>query len=188
MTGYPGAMHPHPALARRGAVFALLIFAVSACDRFDDTPREVASAFWSALASRDLAAAGALSDAAGADALLALRDELPLRDLGFGQILRNDSTALVETRGRSVSRDADLTFNTHLTRRDGSWRVDVRATHRELRRTALAVSFEEVQEAINESADLIVEEFEKRALEASEALREALEDLQRSLAGEPPST
>jgi hypothetical protein len=83
----------------------------------------------------------------------------------------------------------DLTFHTHLTRIDQDWRVDVDATERELRRTALAASFEDVRESINESTALLVEEFEKRALEATESLREALEEFEESLRDEAtPST
>ena len=170
------------------ATLALVLLAAFACDRFDDTPREVAAQFWSALEARDFAAAGRLSNATGEAALRKLSDELPLRNVTLTQILRNESTALVETSGRLADHSLELTFNTHLSQRTGGWWVDVHATHRELRRTALAAAFEDIQEALSQSADRLVEEFEQQALEASEALREALEELKRSLGDEPPST
>ena len=163
---------------------AALLLPVAGCERFDDAPRETARAFWADLEAGDVAGARARSDAASDAVLEELAEELPLRDLELGEILRNEQTALVET--RAVARDTELVFHTHLQRRDGRWRVNVRETRRELRRTAVAAAFEQAQEALSESADMLVEEFEKRALEASEALREAFEELERSLREEPP--
>jgi len=160
---------------------ALALLIAPGCDRFDEAPREVAAAFWAALASRDLAAALELSDAESADELRELADGLALEDVVLDEILRNESTALVGTSAALARRDMDLRFNTHLERRDGAWRVDADATERELRRTALAVSFEDIRESIGESTELMVEEFEKRALETSEALRETLEELEDSI-------
>lgn len=180
-----------PGAARRSAwaFCALALLCTGGCERFDETPREVAAAFWAALETRDLDAALALSDAGSRSELRELTEGLSLANVDLGQILRNESAALVETRADFVRRDMDLAFNTHLTRAGATWRVDVNATEHELRRTALAASFEDVRESISESTDLLVEEFEKRALQASEALREALEELEESLREEPaPAT
>ena len=46
-----------------GAGLALALLGSPGCERFDDTPREVAAAFWSAIEARDLEAAVAVSDA-----------------------------------------------------------------------------------------------------------------------------
>ena len=174
---------------RRAALLALALLAGPACERFDETPREVAAAFWAALAVRDLEAAQQLSTAESQSELRELADGLSLEDVKLDQILRNEAVALVETRAALARRDMDLEFNTHLVLIDATWRVDADATERELRRTALAVSFEEMRDSIGESTDLLVEEFEKRALEASEALREALQELEESLREEmAPST
>ncbi len=173
----------------RLATLALALLTPVACERFDDTPRLVASDFWNALGERDLDVALALSDAASEVELRELSDGLVLEDVTLDQILRNESSALVETRGELARRDIDLTFHTHLTRIERDWRVDVDATERELRRSALAASFEDVRESISESTGLLVEEFEKRALEATESLREALEEIEESLRdGATPST
>ncbi|MGI9590786.1 MAG: hypothetical protein ACR2P8_05420 [Myxococcota bacterium] len=183
-------MHELRSVARcRAALLALALLAAPACERFDQRPREAAAAFWAALESRDLEAAQRLSTAESASELRELADGLALEDVKLDQILRNESAALVETRAALAQRDMDLEFNTHLVLVDATWRVDADATERALRRTALAVSFEEMRESIGESTDLLVEEFEERALEASEALREALEELEESLREETaPST
>lgn len=165
---------------------SLLLLTTLACERFDETPREIAAAFWAALGARDLEAARALSDASSPADLQELADTLALEDVMLDQILRNDASALVETRAVLLRTEMDLDFKTHLKRTGDTWRVDVDATESELRRSALAATFTDVQESIRESTDLLVEEFEKRALEASEMLREALEDLEDTLREEPP--
>ena len=170
----------------RRVVLGLALAATVACERFDDTPRQVAGSFWAALDAHDLAAARGFSDAATDDELRELADGLALEGVSLDEILRNEATALVVTRASLARREMDLEFNTHLNRADGSWRVDVDATERELRRTALAESFADIRESISESTDLMLEEFEKQALEASEALREALENFEESLRAEPP--
>ena len=171
--------------AERAATGRMMLVAMllcsAACERFDEAPREVAATFWGALAAGDLAAAVAVSDAANEAQLRELAGGLALEDVTLQEILRNEANALVTTRGHLPRGALDLEFNTHLRRSGESWRVDVDATERELRRSALAVSFEDVRDSIRESTDLLVEEFEKRALEASESLREALRDLEESL-------
>jgi hypothetical protein len=169
-----------------GALVALALLSFGGCERFDETPRDVAVAFWAALDDRDLDSALALSNAGSASELRELTDGLALANVDLGQILRNESAALVETRADFVRREMDLSFNTHLSRAGETWRVDVDATESELRRTALAASFEDIRESIGESTDLLVEEFEKQALQASEVLRQALEELEESLREELP--
>jgi len=168
------------------AIVALALPTALACERFDERPREAAAGFWAALDVRDMEGARRLSTARSESAFRELANGLALEDVTVAEILRNESKALVDTRAQLARRDMELHFNTHLIFVDGAWLVDVDDTERELRRTALAVSFEDVRESIGESAELMVEEFEKRALEASEALREALEGLEESLRDEAP--
>lgn len=169
-----------------GATLALAVCTLVACDRFDTAPREVASSFWSAVAAGDFAKAATLSTDDEA-AVQTLAREVPLRDVKLGEILHNESTALVETRAVYGDRNVELTFNTHLTRSEGTWRVDAKECRREVRRAALAASFEGMQDAVSESADMLVDEFEERALEASEALRDALDELKDALRGDEGS-
>lgn len=158
---------------------------LAACRRFDDAPREVAQQFWEALLEGDLEAAGARATAPDERALRELADEFEIEEIGFGQILRNESTALVETSIVIEAQGRTLVFHTHLSRLAGGWKVDARRSRRELTRAALTASVERMQESLSGSAETLIEEFERRALDASEALREAFEEFERALRGEP---
>jgi hypothetical protein len=168
----------------RALLLVVLICLAAACERFDDAPRDVAGRFWSALEVEDFDAARTLSTSPSVRAVRELAEAQPLEEIELGEILRNEATAIVDTSAILAPSGLELAFSTHLTRVDGAWRVDVRKTHRELTRAALATSFEGMQQSLRESSEAVLEEFERRALEASEALREALEELERSLRGE----
>ena len=107
--------------------------------------------------------------------------------VAFGRSLRDAATALVETR-LVLEAGPEVEFHTHLERTPQGWRVVVAETRRELTRAALAASFDRMREALHGSSQVLIQEFEKRALEASEALREALESLERGLRGESEKT
>jgi len=158
---------------------------LAACERFDDAPRETARRFWDALLDGDLEAAGALATASDQRALRELAGELEIAEIDFGQTLRNESTALVETSVVIEPRDRTLVFHTYLSQLAGDWKVDARRSRRELTRAALAASVEEMKESLSGGAEALVEEFERRALGASEALREAVEEFERALRGAP---
>lgn len=173
------------ALVRTLACAGCLGLATLACQRFDDAPRVAAQTFWQALADDDLAAArGVATDDAGSD-LDALAREHPVREVRCGEILRNESNALVETTVVSEEGEPEITFHTHLRSEDGAWRVDVRSTRRALTRAALATSVERLRESVRGGAEALAEQIERGALEFSEALREAIEDLQGGTQGSP---
>jgi hypothetical protein len=173
---------------RRAAPVLLALAALAlACDRFDaDAPRHVADEFWSALQREDFEAARALCGETGENGLRELAAAHPIETLAFGEILRNDTKALVETTAVLAPRGVEVSFHTHLVHADGAWRVDLPATRRDLTRQTLAASFEQVRESLRGSTDRLMQEFEQRALEASETLREALEELEQGLGGAPP--
>jgi len=137
--------------------------------------------FWDAFQEENYEAAQALTVGASVATLRELSEAHALEQFTFENALRNDSTALVPTRAVLAPAGRDLEFHTHLTRVEAGWRVDLRASRRDLTRQALAGSFEGVQESLRASSQALVEEFEQRALEASETLREALEGLERAL-------
>jgi len=172
---------------RRAAPGLLAVAALAlACDRFDDAPRQVADEFWTALQHEDFETARRLSGEAGENELRELAQAHPIDALAFGEILRNQSKALVETTAVLEPRDVEVTFHTHLVQADGEWRVDLNATRRDLTRQTLAASFEQVRESLRGGTDRLMQEFEKRAIEASETLRKALDELEQSLGGAPP--
>jgi hypothetical protein len=171
----------------RRAAPVLLTLAALACGRFDeDAPRHVADEFWSALQRQDYETARALSGETGENGLRELAEAHPIETLAFGEILRNETKALVETTAVLAPRDVEVTFLTHLVQTDGGWRVDLPATRRDLTRQTLAASFEQVRESLRGSTDRLMQEFEQRALEASETLRKALEELEQNLSNPPP--
>jgi hypothetical protein len=172
----------------RRAAPALLAFAALAlgCNRLDDAPRHVADEFWSAVQREDFETARALSGEAGESSLRELAGTHRIETLVFGETLRSESKALVETTAVLAPRDIEVTFHTQLVHADGGWRVDLPATRRDLTRQTLAASFEQVRESLRGGTDRLMQEFEQRALEASETLREALEELEQGLSGAPP--
>ncbi len=163
----------------------LLLCAATAwlgCTPDPNGPGPTAELFWDALRTGDYAAAQALTDNATLTALRDLAAAHPFDAIELGEPLDNESLAQVPTRvQRHAGAGPDFSFHTHLTHGDDGWRIDLRQTRRDLTRELLASSFEGVQEALRESGAEFIEEFEERALEASEALRETLEELEKSL-------
>jgi hypothetical protein len=170
----------------RLALAACLCGAALACERFDDAPRLAAERFWQALAAGDQAAARDLATPDAGSQLGELAAETPVREAWFGETLRNESSALVETTV-VLEDDQEVSFHTVLASADGAWRVDARRTRRELTRAALATSVEQLRESVRGGAEALAEQVERGALEFSEALREALEELEGELRGEPPA-
>jgi hypothetical protein len=167
----------------RTRVFLLALLAC-ACTPPGEAPDEVARRFWDALDAGRYAEARALSTAPDESALRELATRHPLTRVELGQVLRNENAALVETVAMlEGARQTELAFNTHLARFEGSWRVEVDPTRRELLRSALSASVEDVRESLEESAEMLSETIERGALEFSEALREALEGIERDLRG-----
>lgn len=140
--------------------------------------------FWDAFQEENYDAAQALTVGATSAALRDLADAHALEQFAFEDAFRNESKALVPTRAVLAPAGRDLEFYTYLTRVEAGWRIDLPASRRDLTRQALAGSFQGVQESLRESSKALVEEFEQRALEASETLREALEGLERALTGD----
>ena len=178
-----------PSLVAHRAASAVLALAALAlaCNRVDDAPRHVADEFWSAVQREDYETARALSGEAGESSLRELAGTHRIETVAFGETLRSESKALVETTAVLAPRDIEVTFHTQLVQVDGGgWRVDLPATRRDLTRQTLAASFEQVRESLRGSTDRLMQEFEKRAVEASETLREALEELEKDLSSPPP--
>jgi hypothetical protein len=170
---------------RRLALAACLWAAALACERGGDAPRRAAEGVWQSVAAGDLDAARGVASSDSGSQLDELAEQHPVRDAWFGETLRNESTALVET--TAVLADGqEVSFHTALAFEGGSWRVDVRRTRRELTRAALATSVEQLRESVRGGAEALAEQIERGALEFSEALREALAELEDELRQDPP--
>jgi hypothetical protein len=145
-------------------------------------PGPTTELFWQALEAGDIAGAQALTDGAPLASVRDLEAAHPFEAIELGEALDNESRAQVPTRmQRQVGAGPDFSFHTHLSRGADGWRIDLRQTRRDLTRELLASSFQGVQKALRESGEAFIEEFEERALEVSEALRETLEELEKSL-------
>ena len=176
MARYPDPMPRLVPLACLG--IALLL----ACAPDPNGPGPVTERFWQAIQRDDLDAARALTDGASQRQVEEFAAAHPFERVELGEPLDNEHAAQVPTTMiRTTGAGPGFDFHTHLVHVDEGWRVDLRATRRDLTRELLASSFEGVREALQESGEAFVEEFEERALEASEALRETLEELERSL-------
>jgi len=163
---------------------AVLTAVLGACGEPQESPREVSIRFWDAFQEENYEAARALTVEGNVPALRELSETYALEQFAFEEALGNESEALVPTRAVLAPAGRDVDFYTHLRRVEAGWRIELRSSRRDLTRQALAGSFEGVQESLRRSSQALVEEFEQRALEASETLREALEGLERALTGD----
>ncbi len=183
---------PAPRAFIRGAVAVLVgLIAVSsglliACSELDDSPSKAAIDFWRAIESRDLQAARAVSTAPSERRLDALFGDRIIKEVSFGETLRNERSALVETILEGPVGDTPLEFNTHLERFDRGWRVDAEATASAMRKAGFAAALDDVHEALREGERVMTEVLEHGAREASAALQRALENLEDAL-GAPVS-
>jgi hypothetical protein len=163
-------------------VLLSLAVGLAGCPPDVEGPGPTTQRFWDAIGMQDFAAAQALTDQAKLSELRDLANAHSFESVEIGAALHNEALAQVPTRiKRHPAAGPDFSLHTHLVRGEAGWRVDVLQTRRDLTRELLASSFEGVQEALRESGEAFIEEFEKRALEASEALRETLEELEKSL-------
>lgn len=155
-------------------------------------PEPTTARFWEAVAAGEFATAAELCDRASPAEVRQIANTHPFGRVTLGEPLHGEAQARVPTQLTLDGEGRELSFDTHLVEIEGKWRVDLRATRRALTRELLAASLEGIHEALRERGEAFVEEFEARALEASEALRETLEELEKSLrdpaAPEPPPT
>ena len=164
---------------------SLLLVLAAGCGLLRASPRDVAGAFWDAIQDRNSEAAQALCTAPDTRRVEAFIRARSVAGITLGEELKNARTAVVETSMASAKGPAPLVFNTHLSWIDGSWKVELRSTLREMRRSALEVSMQEVDDALQEGMQMMGEALEQGAREASDALREALKELERELGTAP---
>lgn len=181
-----------PTRTHRRLALPILAALALACAPDPNGPEQMTARFWEAVAASEFAAAAELCDGASPTEVRQLATAHPFDSVTLGEPLHGEAHARVPTHLGLGSEGRALSFETHLVELEGEWRVDLRASRRALTRELLAGSLEGIHEALRESGEAFVEEFEARALEASEALRETLEELEESLHDpaepEPPAT
>ena len=72
-------------------------------------------------------------------------------------------------------------FDTHLVRESEEWKVDVRATEREMTAAIFAAGLRQIGEALGQGVQEFSEAIEEGAEEMKRAIREALEELEAEL-------
>jgi hypothetical protein len=202
----------HHLLSRAAGALALTL-GLAACGLLDERPDAAARRFWDAVRAGDWERARAASTATDTRRLESLFGSSGPWTVTFGEVLAGEDTALVETRlvrgpevgtpaekqpaekqpaergpaekGSAEKERAPLEFHTRLVRVGGEWRVDPEATAHELRTAALDAAFDEVQEGLREGGRALGEALERGATEASEALRRAIDELEREPTAPP---
>ena len=156
---------------------------VLACGVTAPSPQQVAEQFWEALRAGDLAAAREHASASSATFVDSMGDDRRIEEVRLGETLQSERSAIVRTElvtateaGRQHS-----SFDTHLVRESDEWRVDVRATEREMTAAIFAASLQQVGEALGEGVQEFSEALEESAEDMKRAIREALEELEAEL-------
>lgn len=176
-------------MTRRASRIAIgvALAALAGCAAPSETPEDVARGFWAAIEARDLETARSLSSAPSQRRLDALFGDRLIEAMSFGETLRNERSAVVETSMRRPGASPPIAFDTHLVQLDGAWRVDAEQTAADLRQATFATAIDEVKESLREGQRVMSEVLEQGAREASEALRRAIEEMEDALGGPPPS-
>jgi len=167
-------------------VAAAVTLTIMACGAAAPSPKQVTQKFWEALRGGDAVAAATLASTRTAHRV----EDLAGRDIDavlLGEALEGDTAAIVRTSLATApmsepdGRPIQTTFDTHLVREEGRWRVDVTATARNLDTALFAGSIAMLGEAVGQGVQEFSEALEQGAAEISRAIREALEDLERDL-------
>ncbi len=154
-----------------------LLFAVS-CGT-SDSPEDVARGFWETMRVGDREQAATFVT----DSSLRLLDDGMLPDriekILFGEVLRNESAAVVRTSMLTRTDDIDLNivFHTHLVLQQGDWRVDLVATQQEVSRSTFAAGMKFFGEAVGRGIEEFGQVLEQGAAEVSDAIRDAIDEL-----------
>jgi hypothetical protein len=151
-----------------------------ACDAPPLAPDEVAKSFWEAMHADQIETAAEFASAATITQLPDL-DVPRAENLLFGEVLKNQSAAVVRTSMSTADEDVSLNvvFNTHLVLEEDEWKVDVAATRDEMVRATFAAGMRMVGEAIGAGFEELGEALEEGAEEVREALIEALQESKR---------
>jgi hypothetical protein len=167
---------------RRGAFAAGVLLAL-ACGVPGASPQQVTERFWEALREGDVEAARGYASAASAARLDEMGRARQIEAVLLGEVLTGENSAIVRTSLTTSLDDHPIqtSFDTHLVREAGEWRVDVAATERELTSAIFASSLKQIGEAVGQGVQDFSEALEESTEEVKQAIREALEELEREL-------
>jgi hypothetical protein len=154
-----------------------------ACGELAPSPQQVTRDFWEALQAGDAATARTYASTSSALRVDGLAGGRPIEAVLLGETLQGESSAIVRTSLATAieAQPIHTTFDTHLVREAGEWRIDVKATERELTTAIFASSMQQIGEALGEGVQEFSDAIEQGAAEVTRALREALEELEQEL-------
>ncbi len=144
---------------------------------------EIAERFWTAVQAGDLQTARQFTSASSVGLVAETVKALVIDEVLIGETLRNDRLAIVRT-SIWTSTDVDalrISFDTHLVREEGVWRVDLGETHAEVTGAVFAANVRQVGEAMDEGMKELSEALERGAADLKAAIRGALRDLDEQL-------
>ena len=159
-------------------IASLSLFVAASCGT-PDTPEDVASGFWEAMRVDDREREAAfITD----DSLRLLDDGISLDTMEkilFGEVLRNETAAIIRTSMLTRDDDIDLSivFYTHMILQRGEWKVDLADTQQEVTRATFSAGLRFVGEAIGRGIEEFGQALEQGAAEVRDSIREAIEDL-----------
>jgi hypothetical protein len=156
---------------------------VLACGVSAPSPQQVAEQFWEALRTGDLATARARATAFSAPLVDAMGDERRIEEVQLGETLQSERSAIVRTSVVTATEAGQQRshFDTHLVRESDEWKVDVRATEREMTAAIFAAGLRQIGETLGQGVQEFSEALEEGAEEMKRAIREALEELEAEL-------
>ncbi len=134
--------------------------------------------FWEAVAHGDLDDAKAHSTELDLRRLTRLAEQHAIEGVEIGEVLTRGDVAEVATTLRRAEDEA-ITFHTQLRRYDAGWRVDAPSSATALREAIAEEALSDLRDAFSEGAGAIGEAVEQGLEEATDAMREALDGLER---------
>jgi len=165
-------------------VFALCVLAGSllACAPQGEPPELVAGRFWEALRRGDVDTARSLATATSAEVVASVAGDRPIESVVLGETLKSDESAVVRTEIVTLaeSREVRTAFETHLVREERGWKVDARATRRDLTTAVFSAAMTRVGEAVEAGMQELGDALEQGAADLARAIREATEGLDAS--------
>jgi hypothetical protein len=164
------------------AVVAVLPL-VLACGAPAPSPQQVCERFWEALRAGDVATAKAHASAWSAMLVDSMGEDRRIEEVRLGETLQSERSAIVRTSLVTATEAGQqhTSFDTHLVRESEEWKVDVRATEREMTAAIFASSLRQIGETLGQGVQEFSEALEQGAEEMKRAIREALEELEEEL-------
>lgn len=161
---------------------ALLVALAIACAPPTEAPEIVAEHFWEAVRVGNFDAARSLATAPTAELVASITSEQSIESVLLGETLKSEGSAVVRTEivtpvqnGKRRTR-----FDTHLVHEPEGWRVDARATRRDLTTALFASAVSQLSEIVEEGMQELGDALEESAADLAREIHEALEELETS--------